>query len=184
MNAFSGRVERCCLPIGRIIFSGLCFGAAWSLIPGRLSEILLPVGQGLTVIVAGMLTGLAVSFLLSIPLLKTGSGTAILLGIVSLPLGAFVFGIVVSLVQLLVLYATGHAYRFVGLRFSPLSIGIQYALGTFIPYFAAFLFPLAISSTCYLQHVLKSAASARKEFGIEKGQKRCQRTEELSGTDA
>ena len=56
----------------------------------------------MTVIVSGVLSGVIVSFALVAPLAKSSRGKTILLGALSLPLGAFVFGVLLSLVQWLV----------------------------------------------------------------------------------
>jgi hypothetical protein len=143
--------------IARIIFFGLCSGAIWSLVPGFLSEILRPGGQALTVIAAGIVTGMILALLLAFPLLKTGWVYGAWLGLLSLPLGAFTFGVSISVVQYLLFNMTGIAYRFVNPRFAPMSAGADYALGSLLPYFAIVLLPCAVLTTLCLQRTLRKA---------------------------
>ncbi|HMO66013.1 MAG TPA: hypothetical protein PKE47_12460, partial [Verrucomicrobiota bacterium] len=74
----------------RILAFGAASGLAWSLVPGVLSELLHSPGEIATVMLSGLLTGVMVSLLLVLALAKSGRGTAILLGALSLPLGVFV----------------------------------------------------------------------------------------------
>ena len=105
---------------------------------------------------SGLLTGVMVSLLLVLALAKSGRGTAILLGALSLPLGAFVFGVMIWLVHWLVPVLGRRECRDVAPIFSPLAVGAQYALVSMISVFAFILFPMAIGTTVWLRRVIHS----------------------------
>jgi hypothetical protein len=97
-------------------------------------------------------------------LMKTNPYGAAALGVISLPVAAFFFGMAVSWIQLLVEYMTGAFYRFVQPRFAPVSTGLQFARGILLPCLGAFLVPLSALSTWYLQCVLESQRRGAPEW--------------------
>ena len=146
---------------------GSVSGALWSFAPGLLSGLFYKDGQydarstGLciTVFVAGILTGIAVSFTLR-PLLKTrGRWMPVLLGLCSLPLGAFIFGVIISVVHLLVKSVSGTTYTFVEYGFRPISAGADYALYSAISIFALVLYPLSITTTFRLRRIVHNQST-------------------------
>ena len=127
-------------------------GLLWSfVVPGTLSELFESPGETFTVLGAGMLTGVGVSFLLYLPLARLGRRdpvrSVLIAGILSLPAGAFLFGFVVSSLQLVVHMVTGANYRFVEDGFAPVETGFVYALFSVASYFVLPFLPLAIFTT-------------------------------------
>ena len=108
---------------------------------------------------AGVLAGVLASFALAAALRRCGRGAAILFGALSLPVGAFLFGVLLSLVQWLVREFTGTAYPFVAYEFAPIKTGAQYALLSVISVLAFILFPLAVGTTLLLRRVVHSGHS-------------------------
>ena len=143
----------------RVLAFGIVSGLIWSLVPGTLSELFRSPGETATVIVSGVLSGIVTSFALAAALARFGRGAAVLFGALSLPLGAFAFGVLLSLVQWLVREFSGTAYRFVAPEFAPLTIGAQYAVLSVISVFALVLFPLAVLTTLLLRRVIHSGQS-------------------------
>ena len=135
---------------------GILSGVIWSAVPGTLSELFRSPGETATVIVAGGLAGVLVSLALKPVLARFGRWAALWLGILSLPFGAFAFGVFISLVQWLVREFTGVAYRFVEQRFNPFQAGAEYAVFSVISVFAIILFPLAVLTTFLLRAVIVS----------------------------
>jgi hypothetical protein len=134
-------------------------GLIWSLVPGALSELFRSPGETATVVVSGVLSGILTSFALAAPLARFGRGPVILFGALSLPLGAFAFGVLLSLVQWLVREFSGTGYRFVAHEFASLTAGIQYAVSSVISVFAFVLFPLAVLTTFLLKRAIHSGHS-------------------------
>jgi len=133
----------------RLITFGATSGVVWSLAPVVLSELLRPPGQMFSVLAAGILTGVVVTLLLAWPLKWCRGWSAAISGAASLPLGAFLFGIIVSWVHYGLAQWPGVQYRFVQYRFAPLDTGMGYALGVFafFPWITVVLMPLAIGTT-------------------------------------
>jgi hypothetical protein len=142
----------------RVLTFGVVSGLIWSVIPGLLSELFRSTGETVTVLVSGILTGALTSFALRAPLAKCRRQTAILLGLLSLPFGAFAFGVLTSLVQWVVRELTGTSYRFVAHDFSPFHTGISYAVLSAVSIFAFVLFPLAVLTTFLLRAMVLSGS--------------------------
>lgn len=131
----------------RLFIFGTVSGLLWSLVPGYLSELMYSsVGQTATVLITGVLTGITVSALLTLPLLWLRIKGIITLGIVALPIGAFLFGFFLSLLQKAVQLWIGPTYRFVEYRFAPVEAGLNYAFFS-VTYFALILIPLSLLTT-------------------------------------
>ena len=137
---------------------GCVYGALWSLAPGVLSELLRHPGEAATVVLSGMLTGIGVTFGLATLLPRCRRPLVWLLGALSLPLGAGLFGIVISWVHWIVMKLTGTHYRFVmeiveppGYVFGPLQAARDYALCSTVSAFALLFIPLAVLTTLHLR---------------------------------
>ncbi len=132
---------------------GAASGLVWSLVPLVLSELYQSAGEIVSVLSAGTLTGITVTLILAGPLSLSRRRTAVMVGAASLPLGAFLFGVIVSWVHLGLWHWSGTTYRFVEHRFDPLEAGWTYLVSlSWIPWFAAILFPLAVVTTILLHH--------------------------------
>ena len=140
----------------RTITFGIFAGAIWSIMPGTFSSLYWPAGQAITVVVAGVITGILTSLVLSIPLQRAGRLRTLLLGVIALPLGAFLFGTLVSTVQFAWQLATGVSYRFVRRGFDPLGTGLTAAMYSSSNVLALLLIPLAIGTTFLLRFTLLS----------------------------
>ena len=138
----------------RVLLFGFVSGLIWSVVPGALSEMFRSPGETITVAASGALTGVFVSLVFRALLTKIDLWGAIAIGILSLPLGAFAFGVLISLVQWMVLRATGISYRFVANGFNPFQSGFEYAVLSVISVLAFILFPLAIVTTLLLRVVI------------------------------
>lgn len=141
----------------RVAAFGILAGAGWSLVPGVLTELLGDRNQTLAAVASGMATGVVVSLLLHRSLLRVRLGSAALLGAASLPVGAFVFGVTISLAHLLAQAVTGGTYRFAEGGFEPISIASHYVVYSVWP-FGPLLFPMAALTTCCLHRVVARAA--------------------------
>ena len=100
---------------------------------------------------AGILSGLAVSFLLKVPLSKLGCWWTLFFGLIALPLGAFIFGIVFSIFNFSE-WLNGSQYGI----FNAVLIGGDFALISVANVCAIYLFPLAIITTFLLRAVIHS----------------------------
>jgi hypothetical protein len=129
---------------------GIVSGLIWSVVPGGLNDLFRS-KESILVFIAGAVAGLAVSLALKVPLTKFGRWWTLLFGLFSLPLGAFIFGVVFSLLNLSD-WINGSQYGI----FNSLLIGGYYALLSVISIFAIVLFPLAVLTTFTLRAVIHS----------------------------
>jgi hypothetical protein len=134
----------------KVIMFGIVSGLIWSVVPGGLNDLFRS-KESILVFIAGAVTGLAVSLALKVPLTKFGRWWTLLLGLVSLPLGAFIFGVVFSLLNVSD-WLNGSQYGI----FNSILIGGYYALLSVISIFAIVLFPLAVLTTFTLRAVIHS----------------------------
>jgi hypothetical protein len=143
-----------------VLLWGAIYGALWSLAPGILGELLRlsKPGEAVTVILTGILTGVLVSVTLAPLLPKTKRWHAAILGVISLPLGAWLFGFLISWCHWSVMKLTGVHYRFVmpiveppGYVFAPLHAAKDYALFSTLSPFALVFIPLAVLTTLHLR---------------------------------
>lgn len=143
---------------------GVAYGAVWSLAPGILSELMRHPGEAATVILSGSITGVVVACALAPALARSRLWQALLLGVVSLPLGAGLFGFVISWLHWVVMNLTGTHYRFVmqivespGYVFAPLKAAKDYALFSALSPFALVFIPLAVLTPLHLRwRILRS----------------------------
>jgi len=156
----------------RVVLFGFVSGLLWSIVPAFLSEIYKPFGQMVTVCLSGIICGIIVSYILSGLLRNLGWKGSLVAGMLSLPLGAFVFGITISSIQLIVRSITGIAYRFVEHGFTPLQNGLEYAFVSSVSVFAIALFPMAILTTFMLKKVCGSAQPSAAADAASNGPRR------------
>jgi hypothetical protein len=109
----------------RIIVFGICSGLAWSLAPGALGGFSEEDSWAATIIVS-VTTGIFISFALALPLRKSNHGLTFLLGVLSLPVAAFLDGFLQTI-------ADGSGSPFwIGLVFAWFSIGTMFGF-IFVP---------------------------------------------------
>ena len=145
-----------------LLMFGAVAGVIWAVVPWVLVDMIQPVGQAATVFASGAITGVIVSRLLAIALAGRGRPGTLLIGVLSYPIAAFIFGVVISMVQLLVKGAFGVTYRAVRDGFAPVHAGVGLAVGaTFWP-FALVLVPFAIWTT----HQLKLIIDLKTATGV------------------
>lgn len=128
----------------QILTFGFISGAVWSLVPGILSELFRSPGETATVVLSGALSGVLVTGLLAVGLPRVSGKGRILLGLFSLPVGAFAFGFIISFIHLVVESLFDVRYRFVASEFMPIRTGIGYAVGSTLWFPAFVLLPLAV----------------------------------------
>jgi len=142
----------------RIFLFGTFCGLLWSFVPSfLLGDEFKSGGEAAVVLLAGIISGILVSFILYKPLSKSNRTTAVGLGLFALPLGAFCFGVCVSLVCLAARHITGENIPYGGIgddKFMPIMEGVGYAVLSVISIFAVFLFPLAVLTTFLLRSVI------------------------------
>jgi len=143
----------------KTILYGTIIGAIWGVFPMTLSELMSSTGEAYSVIAAGALTGLVVSLGLRAILPVKQKWKKVTLGFLTLPAGAFVFGVVVSFLHLGIERATGLSYRFIAYEFEPIDTGISYALLGAISLFSIAFIPLAILSTIGLNKLIENELS-------------------------
>lgn len=138
----------------RVITFGVFSGLIWSAIAAVLGDLFQSVGVAVTVFISGILTGILVSLALRSPLQAFGRWSSFVFGALSLPVGAFIFGVIISVVQLVASKITGTGYPVIEPTFSPFEIGAMYAFISVISLFALGLFPLAVLTTFILRAVI------------------------------
>ncbi len=151
------------IPI-RITWFGVFSGLLWSSPPiyysNRSREVLVIYA------IAGIITGLLVSFALCKPLSRSNGWGTFFLGILALPLGAFCFGTSAGVVDLLVGYSdtsiTSVGYSLV----APLYVGVFYAYMTifasFVSYFGFISIPSALFTTYLLRLIVLQKKSPQE----------------------
>lgn len=139
-------------------------GALWSLIPGILSEMMRPPGQAATVLVSGALTGLLVSGALAPFLVRARRWQAVGMGLLSLPLGAGLYGSILPWLHWAILKVSGVHFRCVmeiveppGHVFDPLGSALFLVGYSSFTWFALLCYPLAVLTTLRLRRRLLRA---------------------------
>jgi hypothetical protein len=134
----------------RVLAFGVVSGLVWSVAPGVLSGLFFSAAGTAVALAAAAITGIVVSFGLKKPLQKAGIWGCIGLGLLSLPFGAFVFGLLVALADILDRGSTA-VEAFGG---GPLMVALIYAIYSVTSVFAVILFPLAVLTTVLLRDVI------------------------------
>ena len=140
----------------RVLAFGVVSGLIWSVVPGTLAELFRSPRETAMVVVSGLLTGVLTSFGLSAPLARFGLRATIVFGALSLPLGAFIFGVLLSLAHWVVRAFSGTTHQLSAHAFAPMTAGAEYAILSVVSIYAIVLFPLAVSTTFLLRRVIHS----------------------------
>ncbi len=130
---------------GRILIFGVTSGFLWSLVYATLTSVENGTFSGgfespaatLTVLGAGVITGIVVSFLLYAPLRRWGRRGTLIAGALSLPLGAFLFGIAIAPLD------SHHSL-------DAIRAGLALALLSITPVLGVVLLPLAMVTSWFL----------------------------------
>ena len=142
-----------------LMMFGAVAGAIWAIVPLVLLDMFHPVGQAITVFVAGVMTGIVMSQLLAITLAGRGRPATLLAGVFAYPVAAFVFGMLISIVQWLAKGTLGVTYRVMRDGFAPIESGVGLAVAaTFWP-FALVLVPIAVWTTHQLKNIVDMKAA-------------------------
>jgi hypothetical protein len=136
-----------------IVIFGTMSGLIWSVIGGGLLSGDMSSGEDATVLGAGVITGILVSFMLKSVLSKCGRFATLGYGLLSLPVGAFAFGFIASLIQIAVKAITGVSYSLTT-SFNPFEAGILFALVSVMSILAVVYLPLAVLTTFLLRAVI------------------------------
>jgi len=146
----------------KVITFGIISGLTWSLLVElqdyNLKELFCSKESVLTSL-AGILTGVAVSLILKIPLTRLGRWWTLFFGLVSLPIGAFIFGIALSVLNISD-WLNGSQYGI----FNAFVVGGYLALLSVISFFAIYLFPLAVLTTFILRFVIHFGEKQTPKF--------------------
>jgi hypothetical protein len=135
----------------KVIIFGVISGLIWSVIAGILCDLFQSNADGVEVVIGGLLTGVIVSLSLKSFLRKVGKGLTLVIGLFSLPFGAFVFGLVFSMLHPSGAFVDSHY----GIS-NALQVAVEYAILSVISIFAIFLLPLAVLTTFVLRQVVHS----------------------------
>jgi hypothetical protein len=130
----------------RVLTFGFISGLLWSIVPGTLAE-LFSSRDVLATVVAGIFSGVATSVVIGMFLERVGRPVTLLLGLVSLPFGAFVFGFALALIDRFFPGITSGSRAII----DPWTLGASYAVLSVISIFAVGLFPLAVLTTLGLR---------------------------------
>jgi hypothetical protein len=136
----------------RIGTFGLVSGLIWSVAPGVLMDGFSTRADVITTLMASVVAGVASSAILAPFVARLGRAVVVVLGLLSLPLGAFAFGFSLTLIYQLLPGLTN------GTRPSdhPLSQGLFFAFLSTVSVFAVGLFPLAVLTTFLLRSFVRS----------------------------
>ena len=134
------------------VLFGLVSGLLWSFAPGVLAGLFNGSTPG--AILASIASGSITSAILAPLLTRVRRRGTIVLGLLSLPVGAFIFGSVFGLIVQFLPSLTEGAFG----PFAPWHYGFNYVLLSVATPFAVMLFPLALVTTFLLKMVLLRAA--------------------------
>jgi hypothetical protein len=135
----------------KVIIFGVISGLIWSVIAGILCDLFQSNADGVEVVIGGLLTGVIVSLSLKSFLRKVGKGLTLVIGLFSLQFGAFVFGLVFSMLHPSGAFVDSHY----GIS-NALQVAVEHAILSVISIFAIFLLPLAVLTTFVLRQVVHS----------------------------
>src|SRR5579859_3711878 len=136
-----------------IVVFGTGSGLIWSVIGGGFISGNMSSGEDATVLGAGVITGILVSFMLKPVLSRCGCFATVGCGLLSLPVGAFAFGFIASLMQIAVEAITGVSYSLTA-SFNPIEAGVVFALVSVMSILAVIYLPLAVLTTFLLRAVI------------------------------
>ena len=136
--------------LGRVLAFGFVSGLLWSVVPGILGDLFSTRADVPATLIAGVVAGVITSAVLALLLVRFGRGPTVVLGLLSLPLGAFVFGFTLALMSRFLPALTGGTRA----QIDPWNMGLNYALLSVISIFALGLFPLAVVTSLLLRALL------------------------------
>ena len=136
--------------LARVLAFGLVSGLLWSVVAGILGDLFSTRAVVPAALVAGVVAGVVTSAVLALLLVRFGRGPTVVLGLLSLPMGAFVFGFTLALITRFLPAPTGDTWALT----NPWDTGLNYALLSVISIFAIGLFPLAVVTTLLLRALL------------------------------
>jgi hypothetical protein len=129
----------------KVLTFGVVSGCVWSVVANVTVGAFGGTSDAIAKVVSGVLAGVLISLALGVPLKRFGKRATILLGALSLPLGAFLYGFIFSIV----------GWRFLGYEpTSPLWDGYACAAMSVVSNFAIVFFALAIFTTFLLGRVI------------------------------
>lgn len=132
----------------RVLAFGTVSGLIWSVIAGSCTTgAFQSVDATATMLLSGILIGVIVSSALAAPLARSGRSGMVCLGLLSLPLGAFLWGVCSALVQ----WFKGWSYADV----KPLESGLACAFMSVMSLLAIVFVPLAILTTYLLWRLVR-----------------------------
>ena len=146
----------------RILTFGSLSGLTWSVVPGILDERFSNRADLPAVLIAGLVSGIATSIALGAVVARTGRWLTVVLGLLSLPFGAFVFGFSLALLGKFLPALTSGSRGFP----EPWNLGFTYALLSVVSVFAMGLFPLAVASTFLLKRFVLHGSKAPRDDGL------------------
>ncbi len=133
--------------LARILVFGSVSGLLWSAAPGVLADLFSSRADVPGTVIAGILSGVVTTSILATVVTRFGRGLTVVFGLLSLPLGAFVFGFSLALITRFLPALTSGTRAFI----EPWTLGFNYALLSVISVFAVGLFPLAVGTTLLLR---------------------------------
>jgi hypothetical protein len=147
----------------RVCIFGLIAGLIWSVIPGILLKEFNSFTETIVVLVTGAITGFLVSIALYVPLEKFKSWAgfffgSLFFGIIALPLGAFLFGVLISIME----PALTGLPNYFNESFRPFSEGVFLAAMSTFSFYGIVFLPLAMITTFFLKITIASRGSTAK----------------------
>jgi hypothetical protein len=137
----------CMSTLARIMIFGFVSGLLWSVAPGVLANLFSSRADVPATIIAAIVSGVVTSAILAAVVTRFGRGLTVVFGLLSLPLGAFVFGFSLALITRFLPALTSGTRAFI----EPWTLGGNYAVLSVISVFAIGLFPLSVATTFLLR---------------------------------
>jgi hypothetical protein len=142
-------------PTGRSVLFGIVSGLIWSVVvevfvlsalsdkPDTWGGLFVKLGSG---VAAGVIVALLLKSLLS----RSGPSTTIICGLLSLPVGAFLYGFLLALMQMLANTFTGVGGTSVS-GLNPVEAGVVFAGVSCVSFLSIFFLPAAVITTFLLR---------------------------------
>ena len=134
----------------RVLGFGAFSGVIWLVAPLFFTDFHQD-GSLVVFLLAGVLTGIATSLIVAGPVRRSGFGMTLLAGLLALPLGAFVYGVIVSTLHWLI--QNGE----VGIPFDPIVAGYWFMVYASLSLLSVVFYPASVTTTFLLQRVVRSA---------------------------
>ena len=139
-------------PTGRSVLFGIVSGLIWSVLVGGfiLSDRPEVWGELFVKLGSGVPTGVIVALLLRSLLSRSGLFTTFICGLFSLPVGAFLYGFLVAVMQMLINTYTGIDGTSVS-GLDPVEAGVLFVLVSCVSFLTVFFLPMAVVTTFLLR---------------------------------